>query len=47
MIISPSSLNKLGIEQMVDYGGSWMKTISKYLLISNRVSVRDFFSKIL
>jgi len=40
---SPFLLNKLGIEQMIDYGGSWMKIISKSFCVSRIVLVSKLF----
>ena len=45
-IFSPFLLNKLGIEHKVDYGDSWMRIMSKFLLISNSMSVRNLFFQI-
>lgn len=40
---SPSSDVKLGIVQITDQGGSWIKTMSKFLLFSRIISVSSLF----
>ena len=41
--LSPFSLEELSMLWINDHRGSWMKRVSKSLLISNKVSVRDLF----
>ena len=43
MIVLPSSLIELEIDQIVDQEGSWMRMILKSLLIFNTVFVRILF----
>jgi len=43
MIVLPFLLIELEIEHMVNQGDSWMKIMSKSLLISNNISVRTLF----
>jgi len=40
---SPSLLNKLGMEWIIDYSSSWTKIISKYFCISRIVLVSKLF----
>ena len=42
-IVLPFLLEELEIEWIIDYGGSWMKIMSKSLLISKKESVRTLF----
>ena len=42
-IFSPFLLDELGIEWIINHGGSWMKIISKSLLVSKIVLVKILF----
>ena len=42
-MLSPSLLEKLGILQMNDQGGSWMTRMSKSILVFKMLSMRVLF----
>ena len=44
--LSPSSYKELGIDQINNYGSSWMKIILNSLLDSKIISVRSLFFQI-